>query len=42
MMGINVVEEDEAGEDKEAEDDSDSDSEGGEDATASGRPLPAW
>ena len=35
-MGINVVEEDEAGEDKEADDDSESESEGGEVATASG------
>jgi RNA polymerase primary sigma factor len=40
-MGINVVEEDEAGEDKEAEDDSDSDSEGGELATASGSAVAA-
>jgi RNA polymerase primary sigma factor len=40
-MGINVVEEDEAGEDKEADDDSDSDSEGGELATASGSAVTA-
>jgi RNA polymerase primary sigma factor len=40
-MGINVVEEDEASEDKEAEDDSDSDSEGGELATASGSAVAA-